>query len=133
MTKLLGSWDPGILCVLELLGVELPLGVVGLAVEFVPKVCSGRQPRQTGRNLCHWSDGVPGCLGPADYSQCWGRCCVLLTSDLDVSLNYMKLEGSPDLCAAAAAPRPPRSAFPAAVCGVDAGGFQGMMHLWPWT
>jgi hypothetical protein len=26
---------------LEHLGVDLPLGVVGLAVEFVPKVCSG--------------------------------------------------------------------------------------------
>ena len=26
---------------LEHLGVELPLGVVGLAAEFVPKVCSG--------------------------------------------------------------------------------------------
>jgi hypothetical protein len=30
-----------------MLGVELPLGVVGLAAEFVPKVCSGRWPRQT--------------------------------------------------------------------------------------
>jgi hypothetical protein len=41
--------DPLILGVLEHLGVELPLGVVGLAAEFVPKVCSGRLPRQTGR------------------------------------------------------------------------------------
>ena len=32
---------PLILSVLEHLGVELPLGVVGLAGEFVPKVCSG--------------------------------------------------------------------------------------------
>ena len=31
---------------LEHLGVELPLGVVGLAAEFVPKVCSGHWPRQ---------------------------------------------------------------------------------------
>ena len=33
-----------ILGVSELLGVKLPLGVVGLAVEVVPKVCSGHQP-----------------------------------------------------------------------------------------
>jgi hypothetical protein len=44
---ILGSWDPLILGVLELLEVELPLGVVGLAVEFVLKVCSGH-PAQTG-------------------------------------------------------------------------------------
>ena len=62
-----------VLGVLECLGVELPLGVVGLAVEFVPKVCSGHQPRQTGRNLCHCSAGVPACLGLAgpSYSWCW--------------------------------------------------------------
>jgi hypothetical protein len=41
VTKLQGSWDPLILGVLEHLGIELPVGVVGLAVEFVPKVCSG--------------------------------------------------------------------------------------------
>jgi hypothetical protein len=33
--------DPLILGTLEHLGVELPLGVVGLAAEFAPKVCSG--------------------------------------------------------------------------------------------
>ena len=42
--------DPMILGVLKRLGVELPLGVVGLAVEFVPKVCSGHWPRQEGMN-----------------------------------------------------------------------------------
>jgi hypothetical protein len=38
---------------------------------------------QTRKNLCHWSGGVPGCLGPAgpSYFWCWGRCCVLPTSD----------------------------------------------------
>ena len=36
--------DPLILGQLEHLGVELPLGVLGLAVEFVPKVCSWCQP-----------------------------------------------------------------------------------------
>ena len=44
MTKLLGSWDPMILGVLDCLGVELPLGVVGLTAEFVPIVCSGPGP-----------------------------------------------------------------------------------------
>ena len=45
MSKLLGSWDPGILGVSEHLGVVLLLGIVGMAVEFAPKVCSGHQPR----------------------------------------------------------------------------------------
>ena len=34
-----------ILDVLDLLGMELPLGVVGLAVELEPKVYSGPRPR----------------------------------------------------------------------------------------
>ena len=38
MTKLLGSWVPGILDVLDHLGVELPLGVMGLAAELALKV-----------------------------------------------------------------------------------------------
>ena len=37
---------------LECLGVELPLGVVGLAAEFGPKVCSGLWLRPEG-NMCH--------------------------------------------------------------------------------
>ena len=37
-----------VLGVLERLGVELPLGVVGLAVEFMPKVCSGHRLRLEG-------------------------------------------------------------------------------------
>lgn len=36
-----GSSNPLILGALELLGVVLLLGVVGLVAEFVPKVCSG--------------------------------------------------------------------------------------------
>ena len=51
MTKLLGSCDPVTLGVLENLGVELPLGVVGLAAEFGPKVCSGLQPRPEGTHI----------------------------------------------------------------------------------
>ena len=35
-----------ILDVLECLGVELPLDIVGLAAEVTPKVCSGHQPRR---------------------------------------------------------------------------------------
>ena len=41
------SSSPLILGLLECLVVELPLAFVGLAVEFVLKVCSGHQPRQT--------------------------------------------------------------------------------------
>ena len=48
MTQLLGSWDPGILGMLEHLGVKLLLAVVGLAGEFAPKVCSGHQLRPEG-------------------------------------------------------------------------------------
>ena len=33
-----GSWDPGFLGMLQCLEVETPLGVVGLAAEFEPKV-----------------------------------------------------------------------------------------------
>jgi hypothetical protein len=42
-----------------------------------------RSPAQTRRNLCHWLGRVPVCLCPTSpsYSQCWGRCYVLLTSD----------------------------------------------------
>jgi hypothetical protein len=46
--KLLGPWEPVILGKLECLGVELLLGVVGLAAECTPKVCSGHQPRREG-------------------------------------------------------------------------------------
>ena len=64
MTKLLGSWDPGIPGMLEYLGVELPLGVVGLAVEFAPKVCSGHWLRREGTH----ATGQTEFLGPAGPS-----------------------------------------------------------------
>ena len=48
MSKLLGSCYLLDLGVLEHLGVELPLSIVGLAAEFVSKVCSGHEPRQEG-------------------------------------------------------------------------------------
>lgn len=69
-----------ILGMIECLRVDLPLGVVGLAAEFAPKICS-RHWLRTRRN--HWSGRVPGCLGPTgfSYTWCWVRCCVLLTYD----------------------------------------------------
>jgi hypothetical protein len=33
------------------LGVELPLGIVGLAAEFTPKIFAGHRPRQEGRKF----------------------------------------------------------------------------------
>ena len=49
---------------LERLGVELPLGVVGLAVEFAPKVCSGHWLRLEGTH----ATGQTEFLGPAGPS-----------------------------------------------------------------
>jgi hypothetical protein len=43
--KLLEYYGPG--CVKHL-GVDFPLGVVGLAMEFVPMVCLGNWPRPEG-------------------------------------------------------------------------------------
>jgi hypothetical protein len=79
VTKLLRSWDPLILFVLEHLGFEPLLGAVELPLEFVPKV-----DWHKGRDPSHWSGGLPMSLNPAgpSYSQwCWNRCCVLLTPD----------------------------------------------------
>ena len=43
------SWDLGILAMFDGMGLELSLGVVGLAVEFLPKFCSGNllRPERT--------------------------------------------------------------------------------------
>jgi hypothetical protein len=61
VSKLLESCDPVILGVLERLGVELPVGVVGLAAEFTPKVCSGHLLRLEGTNFTvRWGSWVPG-------------------------------------------------------------------------
>ena len=48
MTNVVAS--PVILSVLEHLGVELPLGVVGLGAEPEPKFCSGHRFRPEGTN-----------------------------------------------------------------------------------
>ena len=45
-----------ILGMLEYPGVELPLGVVGLGMESVPKVCSGHRLRMEGSQ-------ATGCVG----------------------------------------------------------------------
>ena len=67
MTKLLGSRDPVILGVLELLVFEPLLSAVGLAKEFTPKV---NQCRLEGTPAT-WSGRVPVSLDPAgpSYSQ----------------------------------------------------------------
>jgi hypothetical protein len=64
------SWDPGHV---RAPGMELPLSVVGLAVEFGPRVCSGLWPRPEGTHdsgqagfLCPWIPLVsvtPGGVG----------------------------------------------------------------------
>ena len=72
MTKLLGSWDRGIvgswdpgkiLDVLEHLGVVSPLGTMGMSAKFVPKLDSSQQEgtRATGQVgfQCPWILLVP--------------------------------------------------------------------------
>jgi hypothetical protein len=87
----LRSWydqAPGILGILECLGVELPLGVVGLDLEFLPKTDWKEPVPLVWQSFC-----VLHPSGPS-YSWCWGRCCVLLTSDpliLDV-LEHLGVE-----------------------------------------
>jgi hypothetical protein len=49
-----------VLGMLEHLGVALPLGVVGLAAEFSPKVCSGHWPRQEGTSVTGWAEFLDG-------------------------------------------------------------------------
>jgi hypothetical protein len=45
---------------LEYLRVELPLGIVGLAVDFAPKVCSGHLLRPEGTQATgQWGSCVP--------------------------------------------------------------------------
>ena len=67
----------------RVLGVELSLGVVGLAAEISAQSLL-RAPAQTGRNPSHGSGGVPEFLnttGPSYSWWCWNRCYVLLTSE----------------------------------------------------
>lgn len=55
VTNLLGSCDSVVLEVLELLGVDLPLGVVGLAMVFESKFCLGHWLRQEGTHATGWA------------------------------------------------------------------------------
>ena len=64
-----GTSDPLSLGVLEHLGVEFPLGVVGLAAEFGPQVCSGYQLRLEGTCV----------IGRAEFLDSWAPL-VLVTS-----------------------------------------------------
>ena len=67
---------------LEHLGVELPLGVVGLGAEPVPKVCSAQKLRPEGICATGWAR-VLASLDPegSTYSRFSGRHCGLLTCD----------------------------------------------------
>ena len=67
------SSSPLILDVLEHLGVGLVLGVVTLAAEFMPKVCSGHQPRLEGTNA----------TGRAEFLSAW-ILLVPVTSNVEV-------------------------------------------------
>ena len=82
MAMLLRSCDSVILGMFESLGVELPLGVVGLAVEFVPKVnwhrLKGTRATGWAGFLCPWIPLVPVAPGGVgtDVSSS-PRCCGL--------------------------------------------------------
>lgn len=54
MTKLLRSCDPVILGVLKCPGVELSLGVVGLAAEICAQICSWHLLRVEGIQATGW-------------------------------------------------------------------------------
>ena len=67
---------------LEHLEVELPLGVLGLGAEPVPKVCSAQKLRPEG--ICATGlAGVRASLDPggSSFSRSSGRHCGLLTGD----------------------------------------------------
>ena len=63
MSNFLGSWDPGILGVLEHLGFEPPLGAVGLAAGFALKInwTGWKVPEP----LVGWVSCIPG--------SCWSQ------------------------------------------------------------
>ena len=111
VTKLLGSYDPVVLGMLEHLEWSCFCMFWDWLRSLGPRSAQGTA--QTGRNLCHWLGGVPGCLGPAgpSYSRCWCRCCGPLTSDpmilgvleclglgLPLSVVGLAAEFSPKVC-----------------------------------
>ena len=60
---ILGSGDYVVLGVLERLGLEVLLSVVGLAAKFAPKVCLGCRLRQEGTAAIGWVE-FPGAQVP---------------------------------------------------------------------
>ena len=63
VAKLLGSRDPGILCMLNKPGSGASSGCRGTGCRVSSKGLL-RAQSQTGRNSCHWPGGVPGCPDP---------------------------------------------------------------------
>jgi hypothetical protein len=74
---------------LECLGVELPLGVVGLAMEFMPKVCSGHQPRLEGA-LLPLEQPYQLIRVKNQISQYISNICLLTTACLELSYFWKK-------------------------------------------
>ena len=68
MNKVLGSCYPVVLGMLELLGVELLLGFVGLALELVPKVCSGHLSKLEGTLATGQMEFLGAWVGPTGPS-----------------------------------------------------------------
>jgi hypothetical protein len=63
-------------------GSQLLLGVVGLAAELAPKICSGNRPRPDRIHATAWAEFlIAWVLLVPVTPRCWGRCCVFLTSD----------------------------------------------------
>ena len=95
MTKLLASWDPLILGMLEHLGVELPLGIdQGLG----PDRPKGTHATGLVEFLCASVSEVPVTPGVGD------RCCVLLTSNPLIlgALEHLRVEVPLDVVGLAA-------------------------------
>ena len=73
---------------------ELPLGVVGLAVELVPKVCSGHRPRLGGTCATGRAEFLGAWIPLVSITPLsWGRCCVLLTPNPMILYNiFFKIQ-----------------------------------------
>jgi hypothetical protein len=78
---------------LECLGMELPLGVVGLTVEFAPEVCSGHWTRPEGTCVTGWAEFLSAWVPLVPVTpRCWERCCVFLTSDpMILGISFVNL------------------------------------------
>jgi hypothetical protein len=83
-------WDLVILGVLEYLGVELPLGVVGLAVEFMPNVFSGLWPRLEGTG----ATGQAGFLHPWIPLVSWSLFLMMVLKHFNYPCSPSAIRGS---------------------------------------